>query len=133
MTILIRSKYCSLNLKKGYNNAECEYDPGGYFIVGGSEKVVMSLERMIDNRPLVFIKKDPSSIIYTVQVNSKSYKTDMMQIVKIRMKKDNLMTVVVPILNEIPIFILMKALGIESDSDIINYCIYELFQSNSKH
>lgn len=125
LPILLRSKYCSLNLKKGYDKSECEYDPGGYFIVNGSEKVVMSLERMIDNRPLVFIKKEVSSINYTVQVNSKSHKTDLMQIINIRIKKDNMMTIRVPILNEIPVFILMRALGIESDSDIINYCVYD--------
>lgn len=123
--ILVRSKYCSLNLKKGYDKSECEYDPGGYFIVNGSEKVVMSLERMIDNRPLVFIKKDSSSVNYTVQVNSKSHKTDLMQIINIRMKKDNTLSIRVPILNEIPVFILMRALGIESDNDIINYCVYD--------
>ena len=123
--ILVRSKYCSLNLKKGYDKSECEYDPGGYFIVNGSEKVVMSLERMIDNRPLVFIKKDSSSVNYTVQVNSKSHKTDLMQIINIRMRKDNTLSIRVPILNEIPVFILMRALGIESDNDIINYCVYD--------
>lgn len=123
--ILVRSKYCSLNLKKGYDKSECEYDPGGYFIVNGSEKVVMSLERMIDNRPLVFIKKDSTSITHTVQVNSKSHRTDMMQIINIRIKKDNNLTIRVPILNEIPVFILMRALGVESDSDIINYCVYD--------
>ncbi len=125
LPIMIRSKYCSLNLKKGYDKSECDHDPGGYFIVNGSEKVVMSLERMIDNRPLVFIKKDASNINYTVQVNSKSYKTDMMQIINIKMKKDGAITILAPILNEIPVFILMRALGIESDSDIINYCVYE--------
>lgn len=123
--IMVRSKYCSLNLKKLYDKSECEYDPGGYFIVNGSEKVVMSLERMIDNRPLVFIKKDSSSVSYTVQVNSKSHKTELMQIINIRMRKDNTLTIKVPILNEIPVFILMRALGIESDSDIINYCVYD--------
>ncbi|ARF09480.1 DNA-directed RNA polymerase subunit beta [Indivirus ILV1] len=125
MPIMIRSKYCSLNLKKGHNNSECDYDPGGYYIVNGSEKVVVSLERMIENRPLVFIKKESAVKIYTVQVNSKSTKTDMMQIINIRLKKDNTMTIRVPILNEIPVFILMRALGIESDSDIINYCVYD--------
>lgn len=123
--IMIRSKYCALNLKKGYDKSECEYDPGGYFIVNGSEKVVMSLERMIDNRPLVFIKKDSTSFNYTVQVNSKSHKNDLMQIINIRMKKDNTLSIRVPILNEIPVFILMRALGIESDSDIINFCVYD--------
>lgn len=123
--IMVKSKYCSLNLKKGYDKSECEYDPGGYFIVNGSEKVVMSLERMIDNRPLVFIKKDSSSINYTVQVNSKSTRTDMMQIINIRLKKDNTLSIRVPILNEVPVFIVMRALGIESDKDIINYCVYD--------
>jgi len=123
--ILVRSKYCSLNIKKGYDKTECAYDPGGYFIVNGSEKVVMSLERMIENRPLVFIKKDASAINYTVQVNSKSYKSDMMQQVTIRMKKDMNMSIKIQILNEVPVFILLKALGIESDKDIINYCVYD--------
>lgn len=123
--ILVRSKYCSLNIKKGYDSSECEYDPGGYFIVNGSEKVVMSLERIIENRPLVFIKKDANAVNYTVQLNSKSYRTDMMQIINIHMKKDNSITIKVPILNEVPVFILMRALGIESDHDIINYCVYD--------
>lgn len=123
--ILVRSKYCSLNLKKGYDKSECGYDPGGYFIVNGSEKVVMSLERMIENRPLVFIKKDASVVNYKVQVNSKSYKTDMMQQVTITMKKDMNMSIKIQILNDVPVFILMKALGIESDKDIINYCVYD--------
>ena len=123
--ILVRSKYCSLNIKKDYDNSECEFDPGGYFIVNGSEKVVMPTERMIENRALVFIKKDSSAINYMIQVNSKSYKTDLMQTVNIKMKKNTTMTILVPILNEVPVFILMKALGVESDRDIINYCVYD--------
>lgn len=124
--IMLRSKYCSLNIKKGHDKTECEYDPGGYFIVNGSEKVVMSLERMCDNKALVFTKKDGTSLIYTTQVNSKSYKDgEMIQIITVRMKKDKILTIRVPILAEIPVFILFRALGIESDRDIINMCIYD--------
>lgn len=123
--IMVRSKYCSLSLKQNIPNTECIYDPGAYFIVKGSEKVVIPLEKMIDNRPLVFIKKDSSSLIYTVQVNSKSHILDDMQAVKIRIKKDGTLQIMAPILNEIPVFILMRALGIESDNDIINYCVYD--------
>lgn len=123
--ILVRSKYCSLNLLKGHDNTECKYDPGGYFIVNGSEKVVMSMEKMIENRPLVFLKKDSSAITYNVQVNSKSHRTDLMQVINIRLKKDNTLNIKVQILNEVPVFILMRALGVESDSDIINYCVYD--------
>src|SRR4029079_11329082 len=59
------------------------------------------------------------------QVNSKSHRAELMQIINIRMRKDNTLTIKVPILNEIPVFILMRALGVESDSDIINYCVYD--------
>jgi len=121
--IMLRSRYCSLNIKKNHDETECRYDPGGYFIVNGSEKVVISLERMIENKPLVFIKKDQSNKIYTVQVNSKNYKTETTQIFSIRMKKDNMLTMKIPQFNEIPIFILVKALGIESDKDIIDYVV----------
>lgn len=124
--LMVRSKYCSLNLKKGYDKSECEYDPGGYFIVNGSEKVVMALERMCDNRPLVFTKKDAQTIIYQVQVNSRSYgKNPQTQIISVRMKRDNTMTIRVPILKEVSVIILFRALGIESDRDIINYITYD--------
>ena len=123
---MVRSKYCSLNIKKGYDKNECEYDPGGYFIVNGSEKVVMSLERMCDNKPLIFSKKDSNTVTYAVQVNSKSHKPNgMTQVIAIRMKKDNTMSIKVPILSEIPVFILIRALGIESDRDIVNYVVYD--------
>jgi DNA-directed RNA polymerase II subunit RPB2 len=129
--IMVRSKYCSLNIKKE-DRTECDYDPGGYFIINGSEKVVMSLERMIDNKPLVFIKKDASANIYKVQVNSKSYNDDeMMQMVTVMMKdKDKIMNIRVPILKEIPVFILFRALGVESDRDIINMCVYDQTDSD---
>lgn len=123
--VMVRSKYCSINLKKDYDHSECDYDPGGYFIVNGAEKAVMALERMIDNKPLVFIKKDSSSTVYNVQVNSKNYTTDQMQIIKVVIKKDNTLIIKVPILAEVPVFILMRALGIESDKDIINYVVYD--------
>ncbi len=124
--VMVKSKYCSTNIKKGQDKSECKYDPGGYFIINGSEKAVMSLERMVNNKPLVFTKKDSNALIYTVQVNSKSYiDAEMTQIVSIRMKKDKIMTIRVPILNEIPVFILFRALGIESDRDIINMVVYD--------
>ena len=123
---MVRSKYCTLNIRKGEDMSECDYDPGGYFIVNGSEKVVVSLERMCDNKPLIFTKKDSSSVTYMVQVNSKSHKPNgLVQVIAIRIKKDNTMSIKVPILSEIPVFILIRALGIESDKDIVNYVTHD--------
>ena len=55
---MLRSKYCTTVLKKDVNDNECRFDPGTYFIIKGSEKIVISLERLCHNKPLVFIKKD---------------------------------------------------------------------------
>ena len=66
--IMVKSEFCTTYIKKDYKN-ECKYDPGGYFIVNGAEKVIMSMEKMVDNKVLVFTKKDISykdGIIYTV-------------------------------------------------------------------
>jgi DNA-directed RNA polymerase beta subunit len=122
--VMLRSKYCALNIKKGYDKSECEYDPGGYFIIYGSEKVVIPQERMVENKPLVFLKKDSGSETYVVQVNSKSHRNNrLMQVIAIKMK-NNIMTIKVPIINELPVVILLRALGIETDRDIIDYIVY---------
>jgi len=71
--IMVKSKYCSTHIKKDSKN-ECKYDPGGYFIVNGAEKIVMSMEIMASNKVLVFTKKDPSfegGLIYSAQINSR--------------------------------------------------------------
>ncbi len=56
--LMLRSKYCTTVLKKETANNECRFDPGCYFIIKGNEKVVVSIERMCENKPLVFRKKD---------------------------------------------------------------------------
>lgn len=124
--LMLRSKWCSLMTHKGMDKNECEFDAGGYFIVNGNEKVVISQDRMVENKPLVFIKKDSGSISHVVQVNSRSYKPHgMTQVIHIKLKKDGIMIIRVPILSEINVCILFRALGFESDRDIIDYVTYD--------
>ncbi len=124
--VMVRSKFCSLNIHKGYDKSECEYDPGGYFIVNGSEKVIISQDRMCDNKPLVFLKKDGGMEFFTAQVNSRSYKPHgITQILSLKLKKDSDILIRVPILNEVSVYVLFRALGIETDKDIINYIVYD--------
>jgi DNA-directed RNA polymerase II subunit RPB2 len=124
LPLMLRSKYCSLTQYKGNDKNECEFNPGGYFIVGGSEKVVLCQERMVENKPLVFLKKDSGVQSHIVQVNSRSYQPNgMMQVFNIKIKSDGEMTLKVPILQEINVFIMFRALGIQSDHDIINMIV----------
>lgn len=122
---MVRSKYCSLQINQDYNKKECEYDPGGYFIVNGSEKYVLSLEKMVENKPLVFVKKDAGIESYKVKVNSKSPNPNiMMQGIEINMEKNYEINIKVPILNEVSVFVLMRALGLETDREIVKYIVY---------
>jgi len=127
--VMVGSKICSTQIKKD-RHGECKYDPGGYFIVGGQEKIVMSIEKMVDNKPLVFIKKDssyPEGQVYNLQINSK--KTgwdDTLQIVTIKNRKDNDITITSSTLIDVPIFVMFRALGVETDQDIISKITYDL-------
>ena len=131
--IMVRSDFCSTNLKPNRINTECKFDPGCYFIIKGAEKVVIGLERICENKMLCFTKKDPNfqdGLIYTCQVNSKNmnYETkdtsyNNNQIVSIKMKKDNSIILNMTQFVDIPIFIIFRALGIITDEDIISNII----------
>lgn len=128
--IMVRSKYCSTNLRPDVPNTECPYDPGCYFIIKGSEKVVMSVERQCDNKMIIFTQKDtnfPDDTVYTLRVNSRT--TDTMtsqsQIVSIKRKKDNSIVLTMLHFSEIPVFIFLRALGLVTDRDINRYIVYD--------
>jgi DNA-directed RNA polymerase beta subunit len=128
--IMVKSKYCSTHIKQDLKN-ECRFDPGGYFIVNGAEKIVMSMEKMVDNKILVFSKKESTyenGLIYIAQINSRRNDwSDNLQILTIKNKKDGGLTVSTSSqLVDVPIFVLMRALGVEEDQRIISYITYDL-------
>ena len=131
--VMVKSKYCSTTIKKDSHN-ECKYDPGGYFLVNGKEKVVMSIEKMVDNKPLVFTKKDssfPRGHYFTCQINSKANDwSDNLQILNIKEKKDSTFVISTSQLSDIKIIVLMRALGLETDQDIISNFCYSLDDIN---
>ena len=121
--IMVKSKYCATHLKPETSKYECKYDPGGYFIVGGQEKVIVSIEKMIDNKILVFGKTDSSYLggkMYTSQINSRKHDwSENLQIIAIRNSKDGSLVMTTSQLNEIPVLVMLRALGIETDKEIV--------------
>jgi len=126
--IMVRSKYCTTNIKNDTPNLECTYDPGCYFIIKGLEKVVISHEKICENKELIFPKKDinyPDGLMYSVQVKSKYPDNTNINITSIKIIKDKSIVLTMPHLSEIPIFIIFRVLGFETDQDIINYIVYD--------
>jgi DNA-directed RNA polymerase II subunit RPB2 len=104
---------------------ECKYDPGGYFIINGNEKVLISQEKIAPNIIQVFNNHKPGK--YSILSEVRSYpenvytypKTVSVKITSKSEKYNNHIRVTIPHLRkEIPIFILFKALGCNSAKDI---------------
>ncbi len=49
--IIVGSKYCVTN---HVDDNECKYDPGGYAIINGNEKVLITQERIVPNKILIY-------------------------------------------------------------------------------
>jgi len=127
--IMVKSQYCSTVRIKNNNNTECKYDVGGYFIINGNEKVVLTLERICTNKVFIFIRTDikTDKKVYYAQLNSKNDKTNEIQKTIIEIDNTNKVVIRTPkFIGSIPIFILMRACGIETDKDIIKYIVYNI-------
>lgn len=71
--IMLRSTFCILRGLQDqdlYDLNECPYDSGGYFIINGSEKVLIAQERMATNHVYVFAKAQPSPINFLAEIRS---------------------------------------------------------------
>lgn len=118
--IMVGSSYCNLIIRPDIHSKHCKYDVGGYFIVNGSEKVMMSVESPTLRKPLVYTQKDQKLLTYYIKIQSRLPEQFVgnIQQFAIRIKKHNAIIIVVPYFKEISVFTLMRALGIETDQDI---------------
>ncbi|KAK9353950.1 hypothetical protein V1523DRAFT_409704 [Lipomyces doorenjongii] len=134
--IMLRSQFCMLRWLKEhefYDVNECPYDQGGYFIINGSEKVLIAQERSAANIVQVFKKAAPSPVSYLAEIRSALEKgsrlISSMQI-KLYSKGDknvgSTIKATLPyIRNDIPIVIVFRALGVVPDGDILEHICYD--------
>jgi len=120
LPIMLKSEFCPLanrSPEELIEVGEDSNDPGGYFIVNGSERVIVALEDLAPNRILVDIDNSGSTPIYRAKVFSTT--VGFRARIELRMKSDGALYVSMPgIPTEIPFAILIRALGLESDKMI---------------
>jgi len=132
--IMLQSNLCILNtLSKDvrFNMGECRNDYGGYFIIDGKEKVIISQEKFADNMLYIRVNKDDDIYSHSAEIRSvsedtsKPIRTASVKIVAPSPSLSNNQIVVsVPnVKKPVPLFILMRALGVISDKDIIRTCL----------
>ncbi|KAI1329304.1 RNA polymerase Rpb2 [Xylariaceae sp. FL0255] len=116
--VMLRSNKCHLY---GANNAqmevmnECPLDPGGYFIVRGTEKVILIQEQLSKNR--VIVEADDKNNIITSSVTSSTHERKSKTYVTLKKERITLQHNVLT--EPIPIVIILKALGGLSDYEIM--------------
>lgn len=141
--IMVRSKACVLNQMPGLaeNNGkhECRYDPGAHFIINGTEKVIISQDRISENKSLVFsqsgnvseggitaeIRSVPDGVFLppkTTSIHLSSKPNHMGRTIRLNASF---------LRSEVPLFIMFRALGVLTDVEILEHIIYDI--EDTKH
>jgi len=134
--IMLQSNLCflrGLEPEARYNLGECRNDIGGYFIIDGKEKVIMSQEGRADN--ILYVKEGYSEIYsHAAEIrsvsedSSKPIRTLSVRMVASQPTSSNGQIVVnIPnVRKPVPLFIVMRALGVTSDKEIIQACLLDI-------
>ena len=132
--IMLQSDLCILNtLNKDvrFNMGECRNDYGGYFIIDGKEKVIISQEKFADNMLYIKVNGEDDNYSHSAEIRSVSEDTSKpIRTTSVRIVapsptlSNNQIVVSVPNVKQpVPLFILMRALGVVSDKEIIEMCL----------
>jgi len=122
MPVMVKSNACILhNLPdtKLIELGEDPRDPGGYFVINGSERVIVGLEDLSYNKIIVDSEETSGALLYKAKVYSSivGYRAKL----ELIMRPDGSVVGKIPGSPvDIPLITLVRALGLESDRDIAN-------------
>ena len=132
MPVMIKSILCNLhrNHLTGEGSSDSDYiqglkeksedpqDPGGYFIVNGTERVLVCLEDLAPNR--VMVESEQRYQRQTELAKVFSQREGFRALTVVEKKKDGILQVSIPVASgQVPLAVLMMALGMESADDIM--------------
>jgi len=119
MPIMVKSKICPLsNMSKEelIEMGEDPDDPGSYFIVNGTERILVLVEEIATNR-MITAKVTTGNISEIVRIHSE--KEGYVQRHLVERRNDGTITISFANVTRLPVAVLLKALGLERDKDIV--------------
>ena len=145
--IMLHSDFCILKglpIEIRHTMGECRSDVGGYFIIQGLEKTVVTQEKFADN--MLWVRKGKDTIddegnvisatdyLYSADIRSisenvsKPIRNLSVQIVAPTASYTNRQIVVnIPnVRKPVPLFVLFRALGIVTDKAIVEMCLLDI-------
>ena len=140
LPIMLHSRYCILHNKpKEFlrEAGECPYDNGGYFIVDGAEKILITRQEQAFNTLYITPQNDPKVSVYAsiscLSAESRQVKRVAFALMR-HVEKEGFTShatiqVSLPFVRKpVPLFLLFRALGFQSDEEIIKM-IFPDFES----
>ena len=134
--IMVQSNYCVLSGLPSdvrHTMGECRNDHGGYFIIDGKEKTVVSQEKFGDN--MLYIRKSgDDKYLYSAEIRSVSENVSKpTRTLSVRIMAPtpsftfkNIVVNIPNVRKPVPLFIVFRALGIISDKQIITTCLLDI-------
>jgi DNA-directed RNA polymerase II subunit RPB2 len=140
--IMLHSNLCILKglaPEARFNAGECRQDYGGYFIIDGKEKTIVSQEKFADNMLYIRANKDDNIYSHSAEIRSvsedasKPIRTSAVRMMapSAKFTNQNIVVTVPNVRKPVPLFILMRAFGLQSDKEIIQYCLLDLKKGES--
>jgi len=119
--VMLKSKYCHLNglsREELIDKGEDPEDPGGYFIINGTEKALVKIEDLAANKFLVSVSSSTTTPFEGKVFSERgSYKIPH----SIEKLKDGIVYISFTRVKRIPLVVIIKALGVVKDEDIMKY------------
>ena len=139
--IMVQSDYCVLKdlpREVRHTMGECVNDLGGYFIIDGKEKTVVSQEKFADN--ILYIRDvNDEHYLYSAEIRSVSENVSKpIRTLSVKIatpsktySNKNIVVNIPNVRKPVPLFIVFRALGIISDKDIITTCLLDINKYDS--
>ncbi|TPX41362.1 DNA-directed RNA polymerase [Synchytrium endobioticum] len=122
--IMLRSKFCildGLSTEDLERVGECPPDPGGYFVINGSEKVLIAQERMATNQVSQLADGHKKASALMLKLTSPGDQKRR----KMNIGGKVIHTTMPYIKTDLPIFVVFRAMNIIPDADILQHICYD--------
>jgi len=119
LPVMLKSKICPLSRmsrEELIRAREDPDDPGGYFIINGTERILIMIEEIAPNR-IIVEKVGRGSITEITRIHSE--KDGYVQRHLLERRKDGVIVITFANITKMPVVILLKALGLEADKHIV--------------
>jgi DNA-directed RNA polymerase II subunit RPB2 len=137
MPMLLHSRFCLLHGKPASflkEAGECPQDQGGYFIVDGAEKVLVTRQEQAFNT--LYIQKQPNDDKIETYGNITCLNPDTRQVKVVTfywVRNTDTLVVVLPFVRKpLPVFLLFRAMGVQADEDILRLIYPDLDSAEAK-